>query len=445
MRLVKPMALALKWILALAVVGAFAAGYFIIEREREKQRKQEATEGPADLPKIKEGLIKISKQQTEGFRVQAAKDIEWVPKVAVYGRVVANPRATTEVRAAFAGKLRSGKDAKWPVLADTVAAGATLGYLEVRIGPQDRLDFQAKLGEAKLKQEGASKALDLYEKRVQRFKSADAGLARSEYETALIGKIDADTQLAVATAAVKLYQEALATLDQHTEAKQTTWVVPVTAPAAGEIVELAARPDMIVESGGLIARVVDFRKVLVRVDVPLSLQALPPTTLPLVVLPPTPAALEGPTNRPEPPPPAKSVPAELVGVAAQIDPTLQAVGYLYEITDLDGSVSSVVPVKLWRPGLFVKAQLNVNADKPISATAIPASALLYHQGRALVYVRETSADPKYERYKRNEVKVLGRDGDWWVIEWGVVDADDLVVTVGNLALLSLEFRADVDD
>ena len=101
--------------------------------------------------------------------------------------------------------------------------------------------------------------------------------------------------------------------------------------------------------------------------------------------------------------------------------------------------SDALAVHFWRPGLFVKANLDVDAAKPVSAVAVPRSALLYHQGRALVYIQLSG-----ERYQRREVTVLGRDGDSWVLGSGV-DGDDRVVTDGALALLSEEFRADVDD
>ena len=96
-------------------------------------------------------------------------------------------------------------------------------------------------------------------------------------------------------------------------------------------------------------------------------------------------------------------------------------------------------IKLWRPGLFAKATLEIDAARPITAVAVPRSALLYHQGRALVYVQLSG-----DRYQRREVTVLRRDGETWVLGGGV-DADDRVVIEGALALLSEEFRADVDN
>jgi multidrug efflux pump subunit AcrA (membrane-fusion protein) len=431
-----------KWVLTLGILAALLAGAYFFAQMR-KELAPETGEGASQLPKFKAGEIKLNKVLIEsyGIQVEPAKEIDWVPKATVYGRVVANPRATTEIRAAFAGRLRTANGNKWPTLAGPVKAGDVVGQLEVRLGPQDRLDLQAKLNDALQKQVGAEKLVHIQKERVKRFDATSGSLARSELDAALKELVDAETQFASADAAVKLYQDALKALDQPADPKQTIWLVPVTAPAGGEVVELLARPDMVIEAGGLIARVVDFTKALVRVDIPLSvLPAAPPSTLKLFVLPSTPPGLERPTNRTEPAEPSKGVPAELVGVAAQVDPTLQAAGYLYEVSETAGAAPGTLATRLWRPGLFVKAYLDVSAAKPISAVTVPNSALLYHQGRALVYVRLSG-----DRFKRVEVRVLGRDGDRWVLEADRVDPDDLVVTEGALRLLSEEFRADVDD
>lgn len=436
MGLLKPLVIAGKWVLALALVGSALAGVYLVKRLKSEQRGGEASEGAGSAPKFIQGVIKLNDKSIETV---LAKEIDWVPRAPIYGRVVPNPRATIEIRTAFAGRLRGSADGKWPTVAGHVKAGELLGQLEVRVGPQDRLDLQAKLGEAKLKHDGARKIAAIYQERVKRFESSPTSLARSELDAALVALAEAQTQLATSEAAVKLYHEALTAIDQQGDGKPALWTLPLTAPADGEITELAARPDMVVEAGSLIARVVDFRKALVRVDIPLLLlNAAPPRTLQFVVLPPTPPAFEGPTNRAEAPPPPRGLTGELVGVAPQVDPTLQATGYLYEVSaaGADGGL----PASAWRPGLFVKALLPVHADKPLAAVAVPSASLLFHQGRALVYVALAN-----NRYKRVEVKVLGREGDLWVLEAGPVDGDDPVVTRGALLLLSAEFRADVDD
>jgi hypothetical protein len=430
----------IKWSVAFAALAILLGGAYFVHRHLQAERAGEET-AAVPSPKFAAGTIKLSKQYAASFgiKVETAREVEWVPKATVYGRVVPNPRATAEVRSAFAGRLKSTEGGKWPVLASAVKAGETLGQLEVRVGPQDRLDLQAKLNEARLKHDGAIKVVHLQQDKVKRFQSAPTSLARTDLDSALVALAEAETQLAIAASAVTLYQDALAALDLRSDSKQATWIVPLTAPADGEITELFGRPEMVVEPGSLIAKVVDFRRALVRVDIPLNLLTIaPPKSLKLIVLPPLAPALQGPTNRPEAPDAPEGVAAELVGVAGQVDPALQAAGYLYEVSTAGKTPGGTLPIHLWRPGLFVKSQVEVSA-RPVTAVAVPRASLLFHQGRALVYVQLSG-----DRYQRKEVTVLGRDGDAWILGSGV-DGDDLVVTEGALALLSEEFRADVDD
>jgi multidrug efflux pump subunit AcrA (membrane-fusion protein) len=438
-----------KWSLALVVVALFLGAAYLIHQRTVTQLAGEAAKAPRTIApgRIKLGAA-LAKQH---IKVAEAKDVEWVPRVPVYGRVVSNPGATSEIRAAFAGRLRGGDGGKWPAIASHVKAGDLLGQLEVR-GPQDRLDLESKLTEAKHNIEGAKKVLSIVQDRVKRFESVSSSFARGDYDAALVAAAEAETKLAASEAAAKLWHDAVTALDRGGDLKHITWTVPVTAPADGEITELVGRPDMFIESGGLVAKVVDFRKALVRVDVPLSLlTSPPPKSLRLQVLPPIPPGLSGPTNRPEPPEYESGTAAELIGAAGQIDPSLQATGYLYKVDEAvtahphlrgkGGGDSGDAPANPWRPGLFVKAHLDVNAAKPIAAFAVPKSALLFHQGRALVY-RQLGKSPGV--YQRVEVAVLGRDDNRWIVNGDLVEGD-LVVIEGALLLLSEEFRADVDD
>jgi hypothetical protein len=210
---------------------------------------------------------------------------------------------------------------------------------------------------------------------------------------------------------------------------------------------------MSVEPGALITRLVDFRQVLVRLDIPASaLAAGPPDEVELYATIAPPPALEGATNRPEPPQPAKPLVAGLAGAAPQIDPASQMAGYWFEVrpdtttpapSDSNGSGGAKEDGRLragavWRPGLFVKAFVKVPDSTPRPAVSVPEGALLYHQGRALVYVRLSPG-----RYERREVQILGRAGDRWVVASGVA-AGEPVVSRQVQVLLSEEFRSEAD-
>src|SRR5262249_15610979 len=136
---------------------------------------------------IAPGRIKFGEEQAKlRIKTTEAKDVQWVPRVPVYGRVVPNHGATVEVRAAFAGRLRTGNGQPWPNIAAHVKAGDLLGQLEVR-GPQDRLDLESKLTEAHQKLIGAKRVLDIQQEKVDRYKSVSSSFARADYDAALVG------------------------------------------------------------------------------------------------------------------------------------------------------------------------------------------------------------------------------------------------------------------
>jgi hypothetical protein len=77
--------------------------------------------------------------------------------------------------------------------------------------------------------------------------------------------------------------------------------------------------------------------------------------------------------------------------------------------------------------------------------AVPIGAVLFHQGRALLYVQV-----KPGAYGRREVRPLAREGDSWVLaarqpaDPSGVEPGEVVVHRGAQVLLSEEFRSDVD-
>jgi RND family efflux transporter MFP subunit len=428
---------AILWPAVLGGLGlVFAAAYGIHAWVR---ARDVAT--PSEVPiRVESGIIKLGVKRAElnGLKDQPAEALQWAERLTVYGQIVPNPRASIDIRLPFAGTLRSVSESGWPGPGEWVRAGQVLGRLEVRVGPQDRLDWQSKLSEARQKEQGAAEIVKIEQARVERFKSSGSAdiVSRRELDDALVRLAEARTQLATAQAAVKLWQEALAASEKP-ENGPTPWSRPVTAPADGEVTELLARPGAQVEAGTLVARLVDFRRPLARLDLPPdALGAGPPRQVRLFVLGRAPAALSGVSNRPESASPGPFITATLAGAAPQVDASSQLASYWYEATSPPDDQAN--HGRLWRPGLYVKAAV-VLANRPQkAAVAVPASAVLFHQGRALVYVR---LDPG--RYERREIQLLGREGDRWVLAAGV-KAGEFVVHEQAQVLLSQEFNADTD-
>jgi biotin carboxyl carrier protein len=444
-----------KWLVAGAVLGGLAVGAFFVHRQMEENRRQEATGDQVPSPTSFQGqAIKLNAKLADsyGVAVEPVREASWQERVVVYGRVVPNPRATYEVRAPFAGTVQAVEGLAWPAPGQVVRAGQSLARIVLRVGPQERFDFQAKLDEARQKRKGAEQVCKLRQEAFDRLtKSKSAGVPQRELDDAQAQLIEAQTQLASARAAEDLWQQCLNEIDSPAVKAAGAWSKALTVPEEKgrpmqlEVAELAAQPGTAVEAGGLIARLVDCSRALVRLDLPAEvLQSGPP-----------PRHIELTTD-----PRSAAVPATYVGPAPLVDAPSQLSGYYYLVETArpadgtqapsPGHETAKAEQACWRPGLFVQAQLPVGNESR-SVLAVPAGAILHHQGRSLVYVR---TQPNL--YERREVQVLGYEGDRCLLapldillednqlNFGV-KAGEQVVSSQAQVLLSTEFRRDADD
>jgi biotin carboxyl carrier protein len=431
-----------KWLLCLGLLGALLGGLYLAREQLREDRDDEGRARKSEAtPLRKDGSIGLEDNEAEryGLEVAAARTEQWYEPITVYGRVVPNPRATSEVRSPFAGTLRTAAGTSWPALGQRVKAGQTLGWVDVRVGPDVRFDLQNKLTDARIRQRGAEEEVKLQQSRVDSLRKVTSQLqlqSRAELDTALIQLAQAKNQLATAAAAAELWQKALAELERHKDDQPSAWSQPLTAPADGEITDATGRPGMSVEAGALVLEVVDFRRPLMRLDLPPEVldHGGPPQRVEIQVPPSAPPALSGTLNSPLATPSSTRVEASLVGPAPRVHAALQFVSYWYDAR-LPQS-SSIT----WRPGLQVVAVLRGPGAAATPAVSVPASAVLYHEGRPLVYVRT-----EQEKYQRREVRLLGREGDRWILavrqgELAVgVAPEEPVVARQAQVLLSKEF------
>lgn len=441
----------LKWLLALGLVGGLFAAAYLVNAEMQAERAREAAGDKVQSPRRTKGdTVSLDAESAAryGLAVEPAAAVEWVERVPVYGQVVPNPRATAEVRVPFAGTLRADPAAAWPAPGQQVRAGQTVGWIDVRIPPQERLTLVDNLNAARLKKDGAARVVQLQQERVERLGQIAKSQIGSQQQVddARVLLADARTNLAVAAAAVELWQKALDDLGHPNRGKSSPYRVPLLAPADGEVTDLFARPGMSAEAGAAVAQVVNFGHVLVRLDIPPNaLVAGPPARVRLDAIPANPPGLGGVLSRPGAAEPTPSAEAALVGPAPRVDVASQFAGYWYAIDPAalaGGSAAGVV----WRPGLRVKAFIVPPSAPAIPAVVVPAAAVLYHQGVPLVYAQTGPG-----QYVRREVRLLGREGDKWVLaarpaagQTGVAPGE-VVVTAAAQVLLSEQLRDDVGE
>jgi biotin carboxyl carrier protein len=475
----------LKWLVTLGVLGALLwAAYAIHERVRAGDGGDKAEGQPRASEKSSDRTLKFPEAAADshGLKYAPAEEVPWREQVAVYGRVVPNPAATVTVQAPVAGTLRG--DGRWPAPGQRVRAGQVLGQVEIRVGRLEQLDLQGKLADALIRRKRAEEVCDRRRDLVKRQAQASPGtVTQLQKEEAEVQLLEAQLQVDTARAAVALLQKALDEIEQRNgprlralasslfgtapqagfpgqlpwgllawgsqEPAALSWSLPLSAPTDGEVTELGGQPDTAVEAGGLVLRLVDFRRCRVRLDLPPALLAAgPPAEMDLSALAPPAPALAGPTNQLAGAAPGPAVSARLLGAAPEVDPASQYARYWYEVDfrphgpELRDGVS-------WRPGLFVKSQLPAPQAAAQPAVAVPAGAVLFHQGRALVYVRTEPG-----RFQRREVRILGRQGDRCFLaprdivfgdEKVGVDGGELVVSEQAQLLLSEEFHSDIDN
>jgi biotin carboxyl carrier protein len=424
----------LKWPVTLAVFAGLLAGAYNVHTMMKAAREAEGAGDAVKAPRrTKGGIVTLTPELIEkhGIKEESAQAVDWSEPVTVYGRLVPNPRATGVLQAPFAGVLRSDSKQPWPEVGTTVRAGQILGQVDLRIGPQERLDIQLKFNEARLKAQGAEKVVAIQQERFSRLEKASKGgeiVSQRELDDARVLLTDAKTTLATDLAAVKLWKGALAALDMRGEGGVTAYSYPLTAPADGEVVETAARPGMSVEAGAVIARIVNFRRPLAQLDLPPEvLAAGPPGTVELTIVSPSPGRSAAPQR----------LSATLIGPAPQVEVNTQFSSYWYEA--VIGPDPKGIAHVVWRPGRFVSAVVRLPDAPKRLAVSVPAEAVLSHQGRLLVYVREGPG-----KFERREVRLLGREGDRAVLGSGVKAGEPVVIRHAQV-LLSEEFRAEGQD
>jgi multidrug efflux pump subunit AcrA (membrane-fusion protein) len=408
--------------LAVMLVAAGGVGLFVVARRL--AHEESPAKGPGRVT-LRNGKIVIFKTaDTYGIEAAPVQAISWHLKMFIDGRVLPNPHATLDIRAPFAGVVSAGALFR---IGAPVQAHEELAQFEARFSPLEKLDLQAKSVEADERFKGAEKVLKIREARLHRLDLLPSGsISRGDLDLASIQLSEAQMQKDIAQTQRDLWNKALERVGKK------SLIVPINAPISGEIAEVGAQPGANVEAGQLLVRIVDFRRVLVRLDFPLtSAGAGPPENVEIE----TPGSLVGARSRDRTPTGARRR-ARLVGPAPNVEVGLQKASSLYEIVPHQ---SKSAPN--WRPGLYVKARLDDPAEKPQSAIAIPASALLVHKGYTLVYL-----ELRPGRYERREVELLDRDGETlYVSASGWRPGDTRVVVKHAQVLLSEEFRSDVYD
>ena len=397
-------------LIALAAVGALAYLWFGTSRQPVAKQDERTTTKEAKGVRFK----RPEDAKLRGIEAQGVTAAQWRPKLHIDGRVVPNPQATLEIRAPFAGIIRVEAAESKLRLGESVDPHDTLAMFDARFTPTEGLDLKTKLVEAEARHKSAEEVVKIRQERLGRLDKLPVGLlSQDEADSASVQLSEARMQANVALTQWKIWKQALESVGKKTV------IVPIQSPIAGEIAEIGVQPGTNVDAGQMIVRIVDFRRVLLRLDFPTSATSEKPPT-PVYV-----KALDS----------AAEWRASLRGRAPNLEPGLQKASWFYEIMPDEHGASP-----RWQAGLYATAI--VDSTRPtVPAIAVPSSALLVHQGRTLVYIEK-----RLGRYERREVELLDRVGaTLYVAAAGWLVNEDRVVISGTQVLLSEEFRNEMDE
>ena len=407
-----------KWIVVLIVGAGVIAGltFAFIEGRKEIARERER-EAPIKVPprisRTAEGdlVVTLDPETQKRMALQTAPLVaETVrPEVAAYGRLQEDPDATFVVRAPITGIVRITSGRNWPTIGGSVSDGVSIGVVEPRLAPIERVDLVTRLSDARGDVEAAE---------------ARVNSVRAAYERARILNADnkniSDRALQEAEASLKTEEARLSAARRNVaelEAASTrqsggTTPMPLTVARGGEVVEVLARPNETIESGQPILRVARFDSLLARVDIPAGeIVDRNATNARIVAV--------GQEDRP--------FTGQRISLAPSVDPSTLGEGFVFRLSGAPRSL---------RPGTAVVAYLR-GPGASQQGVIVPYSSIVRFAGTTWVF-RQVADD----KFSRREVAV-DRATDKGVLVVEDLKPGERVVIQGAQLLLSEEQKSQI--
>ena len=408
----------LKWVVSIMVTaGILALLLFAFVEGREELARERDREAPIKVPprisRTRDGGVAVTIDHETQLRMAletaslASEKVQ--PETAAYGRLQEDPGASFVVRAPIAGVIRSAAGRDWPALGESLSDGMSIGVVEPRLAPIERVDFVTRLSDARGDVEAAearvSAARATFE-RMQKLNADNKNVSDRAVQDAEAALKAEEARLAAARRNVTQLEAASASQASGTSP------IPLVVARGGEVVDLLARPNESIESGQPVLRVVRFDSLLARVDVPAGQVVDRNLTMARIVA-------VGQEDHP--------FTGQRVSLAASIDPTTLGEGFLFRLTGAPQSL---------RPGLAVTGYLRAPGPSQ-EMIVVPYSALVRFAGKAWVY-RQVSDD----QFSRHEVAARRSTDKGFLVSEGLKAGERVVVRGGQL-LLSEEQKSQI--
>lgn len=348
-----------------------------------------------------------------GIRTQVLTAQKLKPQLVAYGRLEEDPSRSFVLRAPISGILRSASGSNWPSLGEHLAAGATIGTIQPRFTPAERIGLTTQLTTA----ESDLKA-----------GTATLAAARSAYHRAKVLNADnknvSDQVLQDAAARLQAeeakYQAAKETVQRIQASLQTAKPAggrQLVVERGGDVIALMAQPGESIEPGSPILRVTNLNHLLARVDIPVGRHVPASVTTAQIVA----VGFE-----------REPIPARRIAVAVPAGtpqqgqpPQTEGEAFLFRLANnLFGL----------RPGLAVTAYIDLPSP-PQPGVIVPQSAVVRYQGSGFAYV-QTAKD----QFVRKQLP-LDRPTKSGYFTSHNFQPGDRVVVVGAESLLSEELKS----
>ncbi len=359
-----------------------------------------------------DGMIALhleqSAQRAAAIKTKTLAAVAWQPQHRAYGAIQDDPSASFTVRAPVAGVVSVPDHRPWPGLGSRLQKGDTIGAIEPRVVPFERVDLASRLGTAHADVVATTAALGAARLAYQRAKSLNTD-----------GKIVSDSVRQDAEVALKSLQAKLQAAqdnerliaDSMKAATGPTGPLPMRIDRGGEVVAVTAQPGESVESGQAILQVTQFETALARVVLPAGDPAAsqhgPATVLVL-----------GHDDHP--------LTGERVA-SVGVDPRTQGETLLIQV-HADGFAL--------RPGQAVIAYIP-SEEQPSVGVIVPREAVVRYSGSALVFVKTEA-----ETFEQREIATDHPTDAGWFVSGGLKPGDRVVV-VGAQTVLSEVFKSQI--
>ena len=372
------------------------------EKERESG-KAGGEKGAETAAKVSaDGSIKLSADQirANGIQTAAPREEMLAPATTVVGRVQAQPGRESDVFSPFAGRL-IGVGPEPPGTGSPVKQGQALAELEQLLTAPERTQYASQVTQLEAAATQAQQEVDLRRVELDRAKQLYDGGAvpLKQYQTAEFNLRQAESRLQSARTSAEGFRALLSA--QGTGPRR----ISIVAPISGTVVTSTLIPGMQVDPSKSLMKIVDLSAVWVEA-------ALPEAQLGAI-------RQSGRAEVTTPAVPGRIYQAALVTVGPVVDLASRSVPVIYNVANRDGALK-----------VDMTADVRVPTGPRARVLLIPASAVLYGGGQALVFVESSPGS-----YQRRTI-AAGESRRSEIVVRSGLNPGDKVVSAGAEALRS---------